>query len=131
MIRVAVAVVLLLACGARAHASEQVVLENVKTEWRNLYGAIVYAASAIVHNTGATPVRAVQVRLSLFDKNGRLVLQRDGYNLAAEVLQDSPDARDAVRPIPPRGTDPVRLSVDKADIGQPFRRATLTVSHVE
>ncbi len=130
--RWAVAVVLatVVVAGA-ARAAEPVVLENVKTEWQNLYGAIVYAASANVHNTGAAPVQAVRVRLSLFDKDGKLVIQREAYNLSAEQLTEHPDQLAAVKPIPAGGSDPVRLSIDKADIGKPFRTATLTVAEVK
>jgi hypothetical protein len=123
----------LLACAAlagRAAAADTVVLEGVKTEWQNLYGAIVYAASGTVRNTGGTPVRAVRVRVELFDKNGRPVAQRDGYNLGAEVLDEKPDAFDKVKPIPPGGTDSLRLWLDKGDIGKPFRTATVTVVEV-
>ena len=124
----ALAFVLLLA--GRAVATDTIVLEGVKTEWQNLYGAIVYAASATAHNTGATPVRAVKVRLELFDKDGKRVAQSEGYNLAAERLTETPAAIDTVTPIPPGGSDPVRLSLDKADIGHPFRTAKLTVIEV-
>jgi hypothetical protein len=123
-----IAVVLLLA--GRASAADTIVLEGVKTEWQNLYGAIVYAASATAHNTGTAPVRAVTVRLELFDKDGNKVVQREGYNLAAETLTEKPDAIDTVKPIPPGGSDPVRLSLDKSDIGRPFRTAKLTVVEV-
>ena len=111
-------------------AADPIVLEGVKTEWQNLYGAIVYAASATAHNTGTAPVRAVKVRLELFDKDGKRVAQGEGYNLAAESLAETPDALDKVKPIPPGGSDPVRLSLDKADIGHPFRTAKLTVIEV-
>lgn len=124
----AIAVVALVAC--RAGAAETIVLEGVKTEWQNLYGAIVYAATATVHNTGGAPVRAVKVRLELFDKDGKPVAQREGYNLAAESLDEAPDSIDKVKPIAPGGTDPVRLSLDKGEIGRPFRTAKLTVLDV-
>jgi len=113
-----------------ARAADPIALENVKTEWQNLYGVIVYGASATAHNTGSAPVRAVKVRLELYDKNGNLVAERDGYNLAAEQLTETPDKLDAVKPIPPGGSDPVRLSLDKSDIGKPFRTAKLVVVEV-
>jgi len=120
-------VVALLSLPAAARAADVVVLENVKTEWQNLYGAIVYAASATAHNTGSAPVKAVKVRLSLYDKDGNLVIERNGFNMAAEELQERAEAIDTVKPIPPGGTDPVRISIDKSDIGKPFRTAKLTV----
>jgi hypothetical protein len=124
----ALAVALLATCAA---AAEPVSVENPKFEWQNLYGAILYAASATAHNGGDTPVRAVKVRLELYDKDGHLVAQREGYNLAAEVLEDSPAKLDAVKPIPPGGSDPVRVSIDKSDIGKPFRTAKLVVVEVK
>lgn len=126
MCRIA-ALLVALSLPAAALAADAVVLENVKTEWQNLYGAIVYAASATAHNTGSTPVKAVKVRLSLYDKDGKLVIERNGFNLAAEQLEEHADAIDTVKPIPPGGTDPVRISIDKSDIGKPFRTAKLTV----
>ena len=131
MIRRLIAIAATLAVASAAHAADPVALENVKTEWQNLYGAIVYAASATAHNTGATPVRAVKVRLMLYDKDGVLVTQHDGYNMGAEQLAEKPDQLDTVKPIPPGGSDPVRLSIDKADIGKPFRTAKLVVVEVK
>jgi hypothetical protein len=127
MKRLALALLVGTTLASRAAAADTVVLEGVKTEWQNLYGAIVYAASATAHNRGAAPVRAVKVRLALYDKDGKLVAQREGYNLAAESLEEAPGGLDKVKPIPPGGSDPVRLSLDKSDIGKPFRTATLTV----
>jgi len=114
-----------------ALAADSIELENVKTEWQNLYGAIVYAASATAHNTGAAPVKAVKVRLSLYDKDGKLVMERNGFNMSAEQLEEHADAIDTVKPIAAGGTDPVRISIDKADIGKPFRTAKLTVVEVK
>ena len=116
---------------ARAGAAENVTLDDVKTEWQNLYGAIVYAASGTVHNSGAAPVRAVKVRVELFDKDGKPVAQREGYNLSAEVLDEKPADIDKVKPIAPGGTDGLRLSIDKADIPRPFRTAKLTIVEVK
>ena len=111
----------------RAYAGDTIVLEGVKTEWQNLYGAIVYAATATAHNTGSTPVRAVKVRLELYDKDGKLVAQHEGYNLSAESLADAPGKVDTIKAIPPGGADPVRMSIDKREIGHPFRTAKLIV----
>ena len=112
-------------------AAETVTVENPKFEWQNLYGAILYAASATAHNTGSAPVRAVKVRLELYDKDGHLVAQREGYNLAAEILEEAPAKLDTVKPIPAGGTDPVRVSIDKSEIGKPFRSAKLVVVEVQ
>ena len=112
-------------------AAETVTVENPKFEWQNLYGAILYAASATAHNTGSAPVRAVKVRLELYDKDGHLVAQREGYNLAAEILEETPAKLDTVKPIPPGGSDPVRVSIDKSEIGKPFRTAKLVVVEVQ
>jgi hypothetical protein len=111
-------------------AAEAASLADAKTEWQNLYGAILYAGSATVHNGGAAPVRAVKVRLELFDKDGKPVAHADSYNLAAEKLNDSPAAIDTVPPIPPGGTDKVRVSIDKGEIPGPFRTATITIIEV-
>jgi hypothetical protein len=127
MRRVLLAAFVFLALIGRADAADTVVLEGVKSEWQNLYGAIVYASSGTVHNTGTAPVRAVKLRVVLLDKNGQKVAERTGYNLGAEVLDDKPDALDKTRPIPPGGTDSFRLWMDKGDIGKPFRSAQVTV----
>ena len=112
-------------------AAETVTVENPKFEWQNLYGAILYAASATAHNPGGAPVRAVKVRLELYDKDGHLVAQREAYNLAAEILEETPAKLDTVKPIPPGGSDPVRVSIDKSEIGKPFRTAKLVVVEVQ
>ena len=112
-------------------AAETVTVENPKFEWQNLYGAILYAASATAHNTGGAPVRAVKVPLELYDKDGHLVAQREAYNLAAEILEEAPAKLDTVKPIPAGGTDPVRVSIDKSEIGKPFRTAKLVVVEVQ
>jgi hypothetical protein len=121
-------VVALFAAGAGA--ADTVKLADVKTEWQNLYGAIVYAASGAVHNTGTTPVRAVKVRVELFDKDGKPVAQREGYNLSAEILDEKPADIDKVKPIAAGGTDSLRLWIDKADIPRPFRTAKVTIVDV-
>src|SRR5262249_45840445 len=126
--RVAIGLALLVfGVAGRGVAADPVVLEGTKTEWQNLYGAIVYAATATAHNTSDAPVRAVKVRLELFDKDGQPVAKREGYNLAAETLIDKPADIDKVKAIPSGGSDPVRLSLDKAESPRPFRTATLTV----
>ena len=124
MTRAALAVALLCLAGP-ATAAAPATLSAVKTEWQNLYGAIVYTATAQVTNTGSAPLPFVKVRLQLLDKNGTVVAERIGYNLAAEALDRDPMA--AVKPIPPGASDPVRLSLDKSEIGKPFRSATLTI----
>jgi hypothetical protein len=125
---IAAALMLSTAC---AQAADPVMLADVKTEWQNLYGAIVYAASATVTNTGSAPVRAVKVRIELFDKDGKPVTQREGYNLSAEALDETPGDIDTVKPIPPGGSDSLRLWIDKTDIPRPFRTAKVTVVEVK
>ena len=120
----------MLVLAGRAGAADAVKVEDATTEWQNLYGAILYAGSATVHNTGGAPVRAVKVRLELFDKNGKPVAHADGYNLAAERLNETPSALDTIKPIPPGGSDKVRVSIDKTDIPGPFRTAKMTVVEV-
>jgi hypothetical protein len=124
----ATALALLVDC---AQAADPVQLADVKTEWQNLYGAIVYAASATVTNTGSAPVRAVKVRIELFDKDGKPVTQREGYNLSAEALDEAPGDIAKVKPIPPGGSDSLRLWIDKADIPRAFRTAKVTVVEVK
>lgn len=131
MTRVWLALVAATVLAGRAHAADTVTLDDVKTEWQNLYGAIVYAASGSLHNRGSTPVRAVKVRVELFDKDGKPVAQREGYNLSAEVLDEKPADIDNVKPIPPGGTDNLRLWIDKADIPRPFRTAKVTIVDVK
>ncbi len=122
---------LLLAASALAAGPAQ--LENVKTQWQNAYGVIVYTVLADVHNVSVTPLRYVKVKVVLNDKLGRQVAEREGYNMAAEILADDavPGSRDQklarVQPIAPGGTDHFRLSFDKSDIGKPFRTARVSV----
>ena len=127
----ALVIVIGLLFAVAAQAADSVTLDNVTTEWQNLYGAIVYAASGTVKNGGTKPVRAVKVRIELFDKDGKPVTQREGYNLAAESLQDAPGNIDKVTPIAPGGTDNLRLWIDKTDIPRPFRTAKVTVVEVK
>jgi hypothetical protein len=130
MKRFALALFATLLLALPAAGDEKVALEGVTTEWQNLYGAIVYAASGTVRNTGSTPVRAVKIRVELYDKDGKPVAQREGYNLAAERLEEKPGDIDAVKPIPPGGSDNLRLWIDKADIPRPFRTSKVTVVEV-
>jgi hypothetical protein len=118
----------LLALAGTTHAEERARIENVRTEWQNAYGAIIYTVLADVKNVSDAPVQYVKVRVELRDKNGNVVAQRAGYNAGAEILEvviegadaDSPEQRlRQVKPIPPGGTDLIRLSLDKTDIGKP------------
>lgn len=117
-------------------AEDRARLENVKTEWQNAYGAIIYTALANVENTSTTSLTYAKTKLALFDKDGKLVAERVGYNVGAEILglDEVPGSFEEklkrVKPIPPGGTDLVRISLDKADIGRPFRSATLTLIEV-
>jgi hypothetical protein len=125
-----VTAVALMLAAQPVNAADKVTLEDVKTEWQNLYGAIVYAASGTIKNGGTAPVRAVKVRIELFDKDGKPVAQREGYNLSAEALEEAPGDIDKVKPIPPGATDNLRLWIDKSDIPRPFRTSKVTVVEV-
>ena len=133
----AASIVILLALLATADAADRAALESVKTEWQNLYGVIVYAATANVKNLSAAPLRFVKVKLVLRDKDGNVVAEKLGYNLAAEALGDDAgaDAREKalarVKPIPAAGSDPLRLSLEKEEIGRPFRTAELSIVEAE
>ena len=133
----AASIVILLALLATADAADRATLESVKTEWQNLYGVIVYAATANVKNLSAAPLRFVKVKLVLRDKDGNVVAEKVGYNLAAEALGDDAgaDAREKalarVKPIPAAGSDPLRLSLEKEEIGRPFRTAELSIVEAE
>ena len=130
-----VAGALLLAAGA-VTAQERAHLEDIKTEWQNAYGAIIYTTLANVKNTSDAPISYVTVKVELFDKDGKPVAQRVGYNVGAEILglEELPgsfeDKLKRVKPIAPGGTDLVRISLDKADIGKPFRSAKVTLVEV-
>jgi Protein of unknown function (DUF3426) len=130
MSRLLLALVVLTA-PVRALAADAVTLTDVTTQWQNLYGAIVYTATARVQNGSDTPVRWVRVTLQLVDKDGGVVAERTGYNLAAESLDATPAATIRVEPIAPGGSDHVRLSLDKRDIPRPFRTARLTIAEVK
>ncbi|HVO26496.1 MAG TPA: DUF3426 domain-containing protein [Candidatus Margulisiibacteriota bacterium] len=126
MKRAAVLAVLLFLTGTTL-AQERVRLENIKTEWQDAYGAIVYTVLANVKNVSDAPVAYVKVKVQLFDKDGKLVAERAGYNAEAEILDTEgfggsfEDKVKLVKPIVAGGTDLFRLSLDKADIGKPFR----------
>ena len=136
MRRVGVLLRALLFAGSTAHAADRAALENIRTEWQNAYGAIIYTVLADVKNVSATPVQYVKVRVALTDKNGQLVAERVGYNMGAEILQQE-DVRGSaeeklkrVTPVAPGAQDIVRISLDKSDIGKPFRSATVTIVEV-
>lgn len=126
---------LLLLVGA-ARAEERARLENIRMEWQNAYGAIIYTVLADVKNVSDAPVVYARVKVALFDKDGKLVVEREGYNAGAEVLEveglpGSPeDKLKRVKPIAPGATDLLRLSLDKADIGKPFRTTKVELIEV-
>lgn len=130
----AVFAVLLLA-GA-ASAADTARLENVRTEWQNAYGVIIYTILADVKNVSAAPVQYVKIKVVLSDKNGQRVAERDGYNMAAEILGDEAvpgsieEKLKTVQSIPPGGNDHFRLSLDKSDIGKPFRTTQVSIVEV-
>jgi hypothetical protein len=136
MKRIALLLGLLLFVSTFAEADERVRLGEVKTEWQNLYGIILYSATAKLENRSNEAVRFVKVKLELFDKNGDPVASKEGYNLAAEALGDDtvPGTFDEklarITPIPPGGSDPIRISLDKGDIGKPFRKAVVSIVEV-
>ncbi len=123
---VALAMALLVFAGSTV-AQQRAQLENIKTEWQDAYGAIIYTVLANVKNVSIAPIAYVKVRVQLFDKDGKLVVERAGYNAEAEILDTEgiggrfEDKVKLVKPIAPGGTDLFRLSLDKADIGKPFR----------
>lgn len=126
----------LLVLATAAAAADRVVLENVKWEWQNAYGVILYTIVADVKNVSAVPVEYVRVKVELRDKNGNLVAERSGYNVGAEVL-DEPTGSGAnagrlrqVKPIGPGAIDHLRLSFDKTDIGKPFHSTSVAVVEV-
>jgi hypothetical protein len=131
-----VALLALVILSAAAQAQERAQLADVKTEWQNAYGAIIYTALATVKNVSDAPITYTKVKVELFDKNGKPVAERVGYNVGAEILgvEELPgsfeDKLKRVKPIPPGGTDLVRISLDKADIGKPFRSAKVTLVEV-
>lgn len=134
--RLATLLALALLWAGSAAAEERAVLENVRREWQNAYGAILFTVLADVRNVSKTPVEYVQVKVVLVDKHGETVAERSGYNLGAEILEDatSPAARaekaKQVKAIAPGATDLVRISFDKSDIGKPFRSANVMLVEV-
>lgn len=119
-----------------AEAGDRVQLSDVKTEWQNLYGIILYSATARIENRSSDPIRFVKAKLEVFDKDGESVAVKEGYNLAAEALDDDsvPGSFDEklsrVKPIPAGGSDPIRISLDKTEIGKPFRKAVVSIVEV-
>ena len=110
---------------ARVQSEERARIENVRMEWQNAYGAIIYTILADVRNVSSAPLQYVKVKVELVDKNGRLVAERGGYNAGAEVLEVVVEGEDTqtpeerlrnVKPIAPGTTDLVRISFDKSDI---------------
>jgi hypothetical protein len=127
---------LCLGLSASAQGGERVQLSDIKTEWQNLYGIILYSATAQVENRSNEGVRFVKVKFELFDKDGAAVASTEGYNLAAEALGDDSvpgtfnEKLERVEPIPPGGSDPLRISLEKSEIGKPFRKAVLSIVEV-
>ncbi len=136
MRRVAVLTVGLLLLASASAAQQRAQLENVKTEWQNAYGAIIYTVLANVKNVSDAPIAYVKVKVQLFDKDGKPVVGRAGYNAEAEILDTEgfggsfEDKVKLVKPIAPGGTDLFRLSLDKADIGKPFRTTKVELVEV-
>ena len=87
-----------------------------------------YAALGLTEGATLADVRDAYRNLS---RAWHPVAQRDGYNLGAEILDEKPADLDKVKPIPPGGTDNLRLWIDKADIPRPFRTSKLTVVEVK
>lgn len=132
--RAALFSVLVVASGARA--ADRAQLTDVTTQWQNAYGVIIYTVLADVKNVSPAPLQFVRIKVVLADKNGTTVAERDGYNMGAESLADdtgvagSDDKLKRVTAIPPGGTDHFRLSLDKSDIGKPFRATRVTIVEV-
>ncbi|HSP97535.1 MAG TPA: helix-hairpin-helix domain-containing protein [Candidatus Dormibacteraeota bacterium] len=102
--------------------------KDVTAEWRNLYGVVVYAVNGSLENGGAQPLHAIRVRVDLLDRDGAVVATRDGYNLGAEALLEQPDTAIASLPaVAPGNRDPLRMTIDKAEIPRPFTSARLTI----
>lgn len=130
---------LFLALAHAAAADERARLENIKTEWQNAYGAIIYTVLAQVKNVSAAPIQYAKVKVELIDKHGKTVAERVGYNAGAEVLEvviegaeaAAPEQRlNQVKPIAAGASDLVRISLDKTDIGKPFRSTNVTIVEV-
>jgi len=132
---IALAVMVLIVSAGDVRADERVVLENTKTEWQNAYGAIIYTVLVNVKNVSDTPLQYVRIKVELFDKDGKPVAERMGYNVGAEILDDESagtpeDKLKRVKPIAAGATDLIRLSLDKSDIGKPFRKTNVSVVEV-
>lgn len=129
----ALAIVLL---GIPAGAGERARLEDVKTEWQNAYGAVVYTVLATVRNLSDIPIQYAKVKVELFGRDGKAVAERIGYNVGAERLEEETapggieEKLKRVKPIAPGGTDLFRMSLDKADIGKPFRKTNVVLVEV-
>lgn len=131
-----------LAVFAVAHAAaadERARIENIKTEWQNAYGAIIYTVLAQVKNVSTTPIQYAKVKVELVDQHGQTVAERTGYNAGAEILEvviegaeaEAPAQRlSQVKPIAPGASDLVRISLDKTDIGKPFRTTNMNLVEV-
>lgn len=122
-----------------AGGDERARIDNMKTEWQNAYGAIIYTVLADVKNLSAAPIQYVQVKVELIDKEGKTVAERVGYNAGAEVLEVVVEGGDAetpeqrlkqVKPIAPGASDLIRISFDKTDIGKPFRKTNVVLVEV-
>lgn len=136
MRRLAVAAGALLLFVGSARAAERAQLDNIKTEWQNAYGAIIYTVLATVKNVSDAPIVYAKIKVQLFDKDGKLVVEREGYNAGAEVLEveglpgSLEDKLKRVKPIAAGATDLIRLSLDKTDIGKPFRTTKVELIEV-
>jgi hypothetical protein len=136
---VIIAAILCCSLAAAASGGERARIEDVKTEWQNAYGAIIYTVLAQVQNVSDAPIQYAKVKVELIDKNGKTVAERVGYNVGAEVLEvviegaeaEAPEQRlSQVKPIAPGARDLVRISLDKTDIGKPFRTANVVLVEV-
>lgn len=136
---VILAAVMCCALTAAARGGERARVEDVKAEWQNAYGAIIYTVLAQVKNVSDAPIQYAKVKVELIDKNGKTVAERVGYNAGAEILEvviegaeaEAPEQRlSQVKPIAPGARDLVRISLDKTDIGKPFRKANVVLVEV-
>ncbi len=131
-----VAFLLVLGAASSAAAADRAELSNVTTEWQNAYGIIIYTVLADVKNLSPALIHSVRIKVLLTDKNGATVAAREGYNMGAESLADdtvaggTEETLKRITPIPPGGTDHFRLSLDKSDIGKPFRTTQVSIVEV-
>ncbi len=127
---------LVLGAASAAPAADRAELSNITTEWQNAYGVIIYTVLADVKNLSPAPIQSVRIKVVLTDKNGATVAAREGYNMGAESLADDTvagrieETRKRITPIPPGRTDHFRLSLDKGDIGKPFRTTQVSIIEV-